>query len=158
MHKNIDLILNFREYLLTKIDAFSAEELNYIPENFNNNIIWNIGHLNAVLQALCYRSSGLPIPLEEKYFYPFLPGTKPADFIPENEITIIKQQLVTVVQQLDMDLGNGLFKQYHKSEKIEQIYHIQLNDINDAIHYITHHEGIHFNAILSLKRVIENTI
>lgn len=154
MQKNIDLIFNFRKYLLAKIDSFSAEELNYIPENFNNNIIWNLGHLNAVLQALCYRNSGLPIPLEEKYFYPFLPGTKPSDFIDENEINIIKQQFITTVQQIQIDLENGLFKQYNKPEKIEQIYNIQLISISDAIDYITHHEGIHFNAILMLKRVI----
>lgn len=155
MNKNLEIILNFRKYLLIKIDTLHAEQLNYIPASFNNNIIWNLGHLNAVLQGLCYKNSGLPIKLEEKYFYPFLAGTKPVDFISENEIISIKKHLITSVEQLQTDLEKNLFKQYHKSEKIEQVYNIQLTSINDAIYYITHHEGIHFNAILTLQRMIE---
>jgi len=42
------------------IEDFSLEELNKIPEGFNNNIIWNIAHVIATQQALVYGLSGLP--------------------------------------------------------------------------------------------------
>ena len=157
MNKNVEIIINFRKYLLNNIDLLNAEQLNHIPENFNNNIIWNIGHLNAVLQALCYKSSGLPIKTEEKYYHPFLSGTKPSGLIDETEIKTIKQQFIKTVEELNTDLQNGLFKTYIKVARIEKVYNIQVETINDALDYVTHHEGIHLHAILSLKRVMENT-
>ncbi len=157
MNKNIEIILNFRKHLLNQIDSLTVEQLNLIPENFNNNIVWNMGHLNAALQVICYKSSGLPIKIGESYFRPFLSGTKPSDFIDENEIQTIKQEFIGTVEELNIDLENGLFKTYNKVERIEKVYNIQIETINDAIDYVTHHEGIHFHAILTLKRIIENT-
>lgn len=144
VNKNIEIIINFRKHLLTNIDALNIEQLNFVPPNFNNNIVWNIGHLNAVLQLFCYKNSGLPLKIEEKYFLPFLSGTKPTDFINENEIKTIKQQLVKSPEELSIDLENGLFEKYKKVERIEKVYNIQVETINDAINYLTHHEGIHF--------------
>ncbi len=157
MNKNIEIILNFRKHLLTKIDLLNVEQLNLVPTNFNNNIVWNMRHLNAVLQVLCYKSPGLPTKIDEKYFYPFLSGTKPSGFIIADEIQTIKQQSIKTVEELNTDLENGLFEKYNKVKRIEKVYNIQVETINDAIDYVTHHEGIHFNAILTLKRVIENT-
>ncbi|WP_207431314.1 DinB family protein [Sabulibacter ruber] len=155
MDKNIEIILNFRKYVLAQIESLDAEQLNFIPANFTNNIIWNVGHINAVLQALCYRYSGLPIKTDEKYFHPFLPGTKPDGFLDSNEIQLIKRQAIETVHQLKTDLENGSFKQYTKVEKIETVYGITVASIQDTLKYVTHHEGIHYNAITTLKRLVE---
>lgn len=154
MTKNIEIILSFRKQLLTKIGSVSAEQLNVIPKNFNNNIIWNLGHMNTVLQALCYRSSGLQIKMDEDDFKQFMSGTKLSDFITESEIKTIKDQLVKSPEELQSDLENGLFKTYNKVERIEKVYGINVETINDALDYVTFHDGIHYNAILTLKRVI----
>lgn len=158
MKKNVEIILNFRKYLLNKIESLNTEQLNFIPEGFNNNIVWNLAHINSVFQALCYKSSGLPINIEEKYFNPFLPGTVPSAFIEENDIDYIKQQFTIMAEKLHMDLEKGLFEKYNKVEKIEKVYNIHVETVDDAINYLIHHEGIHFNAIITLKRTIENTI
>src|SRR4051812_15438970 len=109
MNKSIEIILNFRRLLLTKIEILTVEELNFIPENYSNNIAWNLGHLNAVMQALCYKSSQLPVTINNDFFSPFLPGTRPSHFMDRSTIEIIKQQLFTAVNQLNTDLESGLF-------------------------------------------------
>lgn len=154
MNKNFEIILNFRKYLLKKIEGLSAEQLNHIPEKHNNNIIWHLAHLEAVLQALCYKSAGQPITIEEKYFIPFLPGTKPAAFISDEAIQTIKKQLIESIGQLETDFEMGKFKSYNKIEKIQQVYHIEVATIEDAVKYLIHHEGMHFGAISSLMRAL----
>jgi len=37
------------------ITPFSLEQLNKIPEGFNNNLIWNIAHCVVTQQLLCYK-------------------------------------------------------------------------------------------------------
>lgn len=154
MSKNLEIILSFRKKLLAKTEALSAEQLNKIPEGFGNNIIWNLAHMDAVLQALCYRNSGLPFTVDEKYVLPFLPGTKPGDFIPAAEIEIIKAQFISNVEQVNADLDKGVFKIYQKVERIEKVYNIRVETIYDALSYATHHEGIHLHAVSSLMKQI----
>jgi len=156
MDKSLEIIINFRKFLLAKIETLTVEQLNTIPEHFSNNIIWNVAHMNAVLQALCYANSGLPILVDENYFHPFLPGTKPVNVISENKVNNIKEQFITSLSQLNKDLDLGLFRTYKKAEKIEKVYNINVETIDDAIKYVTHHDGSHYHAILALKRTIES--
>lgn len=156
MNKSIEIILNFRKLLLLRIEPLTEEQLNLIPSGFSNNIIWNLGHMNAVLQALCYRNSKLPLTVENNSFLPFLPGTKPEESLNSNSIKLIKQQFIDSVNQLDKDLQTGVFKEYERSERIEKVYNIKVETVSDALKYVTHHDGIHFHAIMALRKVIEN--
>ena len=56
-----------REILLKVLDSHSLEQLNKIPEGFNNNIIWNVGHCVAAQQTLVYKLSGLPTMVSEDF-------------------------------------------------------------------------------------------
>jgi len=47
MDWTFDVLLKNRTILKSFIESFSLEELNKIPQGFNNNIIWNIAHLIA---------------------------------------------------------------------------------------------------------------
>ena len=155
--KSLEIILNFRKYILKNINSLSVEELNAIPDAFNNNIIWNIGHMNAVLNALCYRTAGLPVLIDQEYFLPYLPGTKPQGPVKEDEILTLKEAFLKNAEQLQNDLTIRSFQNYVKVEKIETVYNIKIESIEDAIKYITHHEGIHFNAIMAIKRNLINS-
>ena len=43
-----------RELFLDLVNSLSVDQLNKIPEGFNNNIAWNFGHIVITTQALCY--------------------------------------------------------------------------------------------------------
>ncbi len=41
-----------RQLYLAFLEKYSLEQLNYIPEGFSNNLIWNAGHIVASQQKL----------------------------------------------------------------------------------------------------------
>ncbi len=66
MDKRIQKIRKLREFLLAQIEGLTAEQLNKIPDGYNNNIIWNLGHLICAEQSLCYFRSGQAITVDDK--------------------------------------------------------------------------------------------
>jgi hypothetical protein len=154
MNRNIEKIKNFRLFILKQIDGLTTQQLNTIPSGFNNNIIWNLAHLTCVVQNLCYARSGLPITVDDKYFSPYMPGTKPERNIDGPEIETIKTQLVSTFDQLQSDLGKGIFKNYTPSVLIPKVYGFEVTNIDEAIEYLLYHEGLHQGHILSLKHLV----
>ena len=39
---------------------------------------------------MCYVRSGLPVTVEDKYFTPYISGTKPIEFVKEEDVEAIK--------------------------------------------------------------------
>ncbi|WP_205896842.1 DinB family protein, partial [Pseudomonas viridiflava] len=65
-----------QNFILDLVKDLSIEQLNKIPDGFNNNIIWNIAHLTAAQQNLCYTRSGLLPTVTDKYLFPFFKRNK----------------------------------------------------------------------------------
>jgi hypothetical protein len=144
-------IKNTRIFILELVKDLSTEQLNKIPTGFNNNIIWNIAHLTAAQQNMCYIRSGLEITVEEKYFSPFLSGTKPERFIEQKEIASIFDALLNSMDRLATDYANGVFLKFDPWDKR---YGMKLNSIEDAINFIPFHEGMHIGYIMALKKLV----
>ena len=66
MNNKFDISLKNRNILNTFFEKCSLEELNKIPEGFNNNVIWNIAHVVVTQQLLVYDMSGLPMLIREE--------------------------------------------------------------------------------------------
>jgi len=60
MTSQIRAIRETRSFLLEQLKDLTAEQFNRTAEGFNNNIIWNLGHMIAVQQGICYKRAGLP--------------------------------------------------------------------------------------------------
>jgi len=144
-------IKNTRIFILELVKDLSIGQLNKIPTGFNNNIIWNIAHLTAAQQNMCYIRSGLEITVEEKYFSPFLSGTKPEEFIGQEEINSISDALLNSMDRLATDYANGVFLKFDPWDKR---YGMKLNSIEDAINFIPFHEGMHIGYIMALKKLV----
>lgn len=154
MDHRIQKIRKFREFLLKQIEGLTVEQLNSIPEGYNNNIIWNLGHLICAQQSLCYFRSGQPITVEDKYFSPYKTNSKPEGFIEEPEIATIKRLLLSTIDQLQIDYTKGIFENYTASEGILMVYGVELNTIEDAIEFLLYHEGFHTGYIISLVHLV----
>jgi hypothetical protein len=100
MQKAIERIKNARTYILKLIEDLDAEQLNKIPVGLNNNIIWNLGHLIASQQSICYRRARIEMFVEEKYFTAYRPGTKPNAFVDPAEIECMKKLFLTAIDNL----------------------------------------------------------
>ena len=151
MNKEIHNIRKVREFLLNIIKDLSVEQLNKIPPGFNNNIIWNLGHLVAAQQGICYKRLELPTHVSENFYNDFKSGSKPERFFDENEINEIKSLFFSTLDLLENDIQNNIFNNY-KSWKSR--YDVEISNINEAINFLQFHEGLHFGYIMAMRKLV----
>src|SRR5688572_32543657 len=99
----IDTIHKTRTYVLDLIKELSLEKMNIVPHGFNNNIIWNVGHLVAAQYSICYLKGGLPMNISEDFFNNFKPGSKPERFLQSDEEDEVKKLLIHSLDTLERD-------------------------------------------------------
>lgn len=150
--EKIEKIRNFRLYLLKEVEGLTKHQLNFVPPGFNNNIIWNLGHLTAAMQNVCYSKSGLPMTVPEEYITPFLSGSIPNAELELDEINNVKQYFLESADELASDLEKKIFSNYAPAAMIEKVYGVQVLNIDDALEYLLYHEGYHASTILLLKK------
>jgi hypothetical protein len=153
IHKSLVTIQAMRNYLLSQLDSLTTEELNFIPKYFNNNIIWNLAHMNTVLILLFYKNTNTKPFLDEEIINEFLPGSKPLCFYNEQKIDLIKNIFISTVTKLEEDYNNSYFSDYQIPLKIKEKFNLEITSLEDAILYILHHEGIHYSEIMKLIRI-----
>jgi len=105
----------------------------------------------AAQQGICYKRSGLDTTITEDFFHTYKPGTKPEKIIDTAEITFIKEQLFTTLEQLEADMNTGIFVNY---TQVMTRYGIELNSIDEAISFLPFHEGLHIGYIMSLRKLV----
>ncbi len=153
MNPTIENIRKIRVWLLESIANLSPAQLNEIPAGFNNNIIWNLAHLVAAQQGLCYIRAGLKPIVEEKYLSNYKSGTKPEAVVDAAEIEAIKKLLFSTLDQLQADYTNKLFTNY---TVFNTRYGATIAGIDDAIVFLPYHEGLHTGYITALKKIVSN--
>lgn len=150
MIQQIENIKTIRTALLTLVENLTIEQLNKVPEGFNNNIIWNLAHLTAAQQGICYIRAGLKPIIQEKYLSPYLPGTKPEHFVDSAEVEVLKTLLLSSLEEFKSDYKKDFFTNY---TTFTTRYGVEITSIDDAINFLPFHEGLHFGYIMALKRV-----
>jgi hypothetical protein len=152
MQKAVEIIRQPRQFLLSLTEHLTLEQLNQVPAGFNNNIIWNLGHMVAAQQNICYRRAGLTtMHISEAYFEFYKSDTKPERPVTQAEVDEVKRLMVTTIDQLETDYTNGIFNNYIPWTTR---YGVAINSIDDALSFLPFHEGLHVGYIIALKRVI----
>ena len=145
-------LLAVRKKVVSEIKGLSLDQLNKIPKGFNNNILWNIGHVLVVHQLLAYRLSGLPILLDESFVQLFGKGSKPQEKYNEDMLEKLTRLLTCTVQDLEQDYKSGIFNSF-KTYRVET-FNVELHSIEEAIQFITIHDATHFGYLLALKKAV----
>ena len=152
MNQLVGNIRKTRAYVLDLIKELSLEKLNKIPHGFNNNIIWNTGHLVAAQQSICYLKAGLPLTIPGNLFEMFKPGSRPERFFEGDVEDEIKSLLFSSLDQLEKDLQQNVFQKFTPwTTRLG----LNINSINEAIVYLHFHEGLHTGIIYSMKRMVQ---
>ncbi|WP_426668980.1 DinB family protein [Mucilaginibacter sp. McL0603] len=151
MTKQIEIIKKTRSFLLENLKDLTIEQLNKVPEGFNNNIIWNLGHMIAAQQGVCYIRAGLTPKLSEDFINAYKSGSKPAGPVDAKEIENIKTLLFSTLDQLEADYNNHIFEGY---TGWTTRYGVELANIDEAISFIPFHEGLHSGCVTALKRLV----
>lgn len=152
MNEQIERIKKISVYLIDMMSDLSVDQLNEVPEGFNNNIIWNLGHLIAVQQGVCYIRGGVNPVVDEKYIKAYKPGTRPEQFIVADEVEIIKKLLISSLDEFKTDYANNVFANYGSWTTR---YGVTLLKIEDAVEFLMFHEGLHSGYAIALKRMVK---
>lgn len=151
MQKSLEIIKKTRIHLLELAGSLDIEQLNKVPEGFNNNIIWNLGHLVAAQQGVCYNRAGAGLTVDESFFEDYKPGSRPERFIDQAAAEEIKRLLFSTLDQFEQDYKAGIFSTY--TPWVTR-YGVNISDIDTAINFLPFHEGLHLGYVLAQKRVI----
>ena len=151
MTKQIEIIRKTRSFLLKQLENLTTDQYNKIPEGFNNNIIWNLGHMIAAQQGVCYIRAGLTPRVGEDFINRYKSSTKPEGVVDAEGIEQIKNLLFTTLDQLEEDYKNNIFRGY---TAWTTRYDVELASIEDALNFIPFHEGLHSGCTTALKRLV----
>jgi hypothetical protein len=154
MNRKLEKIQKFREHLNKQIESLTGQQLNHIPDGYHNNIVWNLGHMISAQQTMCYVRAGLSVVVDERFYTPYLSGTRPEKFIDEQEIRMVKDLFITAIDRLQADLEKNIFENYSPSVMIPKVYGFEVNNIDEAIEYLLYHDGLHTGCIMSLKHLV----
>lgn len=153
MKFTFEVLANARNSLKNILEKTSLEDLNKIPETFNNSIIWNIAHIIVSEQLLVYRLSGLPTMLSNEMIDKYRKDSKPEAFVTREEVDEIKGLLFSTIEKTEADYKNGIFKTYN--EYTVSTTGNTLTNVDEALQFVFFHEGLHIGYILALLKAIK---
>lgn len=151
--KTFDIIRASRTKILDITTALSQEAVNHIPDRMNNNILWNMAHIIATQQNVCYLKSGLSPLISESFIERYKVGTKPGGIIDASEYEEIRLNLLNHIDQLEEDYKKGIFSNFQAFTSATYPG-LTINTINEAFTFIAFHEGLHLGYIMAMKRHI----
>ena len=151
MQNEITLLVATRTLVLKTIEGLSLEDLNNIPENYNNNIAWNVAHILVTQQLLHYGLSDLPFKIKDTWIDSYRKGTAPHEDISAAEWTAILEAFQELPKTLDEDYRSGIFTSFNE---FPTSYGYTLHNIDEAIMFNNAHEALHLGYIMSLKRAL----
>ena len=154
MDFTFQVLRNTRDIFKKIIKQNTLEDLNKTPNGFNNNIIWNIGHVVVSEQLLTYKLSGLESILSDDMINKYRKDTKPEGNVTQEAVNEIKELLSSTLKKTESDYTNGVFKNYN-------VYTVSttgntLNNIDEALQFVAIHEGLHYGYVLALLKAIKN--
>ena len=153
MQKIIEVIKACRIKWLTMLDTLTIDQLNAIPTGFNNNLAWQFGHVIVSQQILCYRLARQKFIVNEELIDRYKNGSRPEGYISEEEINLLKGYMLGTIDQLEIDLENGLFDNY-TPYTVSTYAGFTLNGVNDALTFIVSHDGLHYGCSLMMKKLV----
>ena len=154
-HYVIKQIRFVRENTLSQVAGMKDEESLFIPKGFNNNIKWNLGHIYVIQEKFGFQLTGEEVELPKDFIELFSTGTKPIEWgnqvMPtiHELIQLLINQLDRIEKNLDGRLDDGI-------EPYTTSTGLTLLTVKELISFCLYHEGMHFNAIKSIKRMIQN--
>ena len=147
-----EILEKSRKSLLKATEGLSEEQINRIPEGFNNNIAWNVIHLVVTQQLLCYKLAGQAMYVDDELVDNYRKGTAPNPNKPVSlkDFNKYKEELMLNVDRIKED-----YKKSTSYISFTNSVGININSIEDAIAFNNYHEGLHTGFVNALLRAIQ---
>ncbi len=148
-NQSIAMLKFARQAFLNLMDNYSIEQLNKIPQEYNNNLIWNFAHGIVSTDYMCYSPTGQGLNISKEQLDAYKRGTKPEGFVSGDEINFWKKYAISSLEQMTSDYEAGLFNSFHAFD-LTPTYKIA--SVHDSLKFCEFHEGSHFGYALAMKR------
>lgn len=155
MKQTFNYIIQARKAFIELIDSLSIAQLNHIPEGFNNNIIWNFGHIVIATQGLCYLRTGVKPDYRIKYGAAYAKGSKPTYTVSSEEVQDLKKLAIETIQQIEQDYDKGLF--HSITPFATDTYKETMPTIEDVITTTAGHDNLHYGYAIAQRRLINTS-
>ena len=151
MHQVFEITRLSRKIVAEYLQNYSLEQLNKVPEGFNNNLIWNIGHIVVVQQMLVYNLSGLPMMVSQEMVEKYKRGSKPENLVSQAEVDEIRSLLFETINQTKADFNSKIFKTYTEFTTLSGF---TMRNVEDALAFNYYHEAMHIGMMMSIRKFI----
>ena len=151
MHQVFEITRLSRKIIAEYLEHYTLEQLNKVPEGFNNNLIWNIGHIVVVQQMLVYNLSGLPMMVSQEMVDKYKRGSKPEHHVSQAEVDEIWSLLFETINQTKADLNSKIFKTYTEFTTLSGF---TMRNVEDALAFNYYHEAMHIGMMMSIRKFI----
>jgi len=138
-----------RQNAINLISRFSDEKSHLIPTGFNNNLIWNFGHMIVTQHVLTFGLGNIPFLIDNETIGSFKKGSNPTENNSKKsikELIEISNFLIIETQKAYNQKSFGNFKKYETS------FGVTLNNIDEAIGFNNIHEGLHLGYMMALSK------
>ena len=152
MNYSIKYLRRIRENFIELMNDLTIEQLNEVPEGFNNNIIWNFGHIVTTTPAIVYIRSGVDKNIQIPHVAKYTRGSKPETFISKEELEELKQLSTSYLDKIAQDYEAGVFKTITPFATLTFKY--EMDTIEEVFTCLTAHESLHWGVANGLKKVV----
>lgn len=126
----------------------SESFLDIIPNGFNNNIRWHLGHIVTTQERLAFRLIDEPLELPGPFMSMFVNGTKPADWQTappslEKLLELLEKQPERIQERLQGRLEEKLTIPFK-----------QMTSLDEALVYSIGYEAMHAGYMMALKKAV----
>ncbi|MDA8443198.1 MAG: DinB family protein [Peptococcaceae bacterium] len=147
----LDQLSFARTGTLSTVAELTQTEANIIPQGFNNNILWNLGHLYLSQERFAFHFVQEPMLIPSGFLELFGKGSKPEAWAQAPDLGEIVNLLEAQPNRIREKLQGRLQDAVTNPPPIPGI---TFSTVEDMLTFNLYHEGIHVQAIRMLRRLI----
>ena len=142
-----------RQNVLHLLKNLSEQKICRIPNGFNNNILWNAGHIHWVHQVLVYQLAGISPDFTDSFQAKYSSGNRPTDG-DSADLPLIMDLLDSGTKKTLEDYHAGKFEGYQSISSRYDHVKFTFTAWEDAFQYNNLHEATHYGFMKALAHAM----
>ncbi|SPF32977.1 conserved hypothetical protein [Candidatus Desulfosporosinus infrequens] len=140
-----------RSNTLNAVNEVSESQANSVPEGFNNNILWNLGHVYISQEKFAFGFIPEPMQIPDGFTELFGRDTKPSEWKGQpptlaEMVKLLEDQTGRIREKLENRLNEAVANPFTMPSGLT------LKTIGEFLIFSMYHEGMHVQTIRMLKK------